>query len=225
MHRINARKTQLLQKVHYIARARAMVQGECGDEPCSAAVSPVFSGALQRGMAIWYDASMRHRFPKKGQPQGSGSPMDAALKFLGYSARSVREVERHLDERNYGEVEVYDTVERLKEHGLLNDRAFAEAFISTRLTAKPISRRRLQEQLLAHELPREVVEEAIAAVSDEAEAANALAVAEKYARQFEALPGNERARRVMQRLLARGYGYDDAETALEKSLDALDTAE
>lgn len=149
--------------------------------------------------------------------------MDAALKFLGYSARSVREVERHLDEKQYGEVEVYETVERLKELGLLDDLAFAEAFIRTRLATKPVSRRKLYEQLLSHELPRELIEEALQAVDDPAEQENALAVAEKYARQMEALPADERARRVLQRLLTRGYAYDDAAAAVEAC--HLDTKE
>lgn len=162
---------------------------------------------------------MKHRFSNSTRPQAAtGSPMDAALKFLGYSARSVREVERHLDEKQYGEVEVYDTVERLKELGLLDDRAFAEAFIRSRLATKPVSRRKLYEQLLSHELPRELIEEALGAVDDLTEQDNALAVAEKYARQMEALPEDERAQRVLQRLLTRGYAYDDAAAAVESSL-------
>ncbi len=144
--------------------------------------------------------------------------MDAALKFLGYSARSAREVERHLDEKQYGEVEVYETVERLKELGLVNDRAFAEDFIRTRLATKPVSRRKLKEQLMAHELDGETVEEVLAAVDDATERENARAVAEKYARQFSALPEQERVSRVMQRLVSRGYGYDEAERALRDCL-------
>lgn len=144
--------------------------------------------------------------------------MDAALKFLGYSARSVREVERHLDDKQYGEVEVYETVERLKELGLLNDRAFAEDFIRTRLAAKPVSRRKLYEQLTQHELDRAVIEEALSAVDDTVETDNARAIADKYARQLAALPEEERRERVLQRLIARGYSYDDAVAAVRASL-------
>ena len=111
--------------------------------------------------------------------------MDAALRFLGYRARTAREVERHLDEKQYGEVEVYETVERLKDLGLVDDKLYAENFIRTRLAAKPVSRRRLYEQLLSHEIDRQTIEEALAVVDDACEANSAQAVAEKYARQFE----------------------------------------
>lgn len=162
---------------------------------------------------------MRNTFQKKKRPKdAAGSPMDAALKFLGYSARSAREVERYLDDRQYGEVEVYETVERLKDLGLVNDRAYAEDFIRTRLATKPLSRRRLYEQLMAHELDRAVIEEALAGVDDAAERDNARAVADKYARQLAELPAEERAARVLKRLLSRGYAYDDAEAAVRASL-------
>lgn len=162
---------------------------------------------------------MRHSFQKRKRPENSvGSPMDAALKFLGYSARSVREVERHLDDRQYGEVEVYETVERLKELGLVDDRAYCEDFIRTRLATKPVSRRKLYEQLMAHEIDRATVEEALDSIADTLEAENARAVADKFARQFAALPAEEREKRVLQRLLARGYAYDDACAAVGASL-------
>ena len=77
--------------------------------------------------------------PKKATETGR-TPMDAALRFLGARARTVREVERHLDNCEYGEVEVYETVERLKALGLLDDVAFANEFVRTRLATKPISR-------------------------------------------------------------------------------------
>ena len=80
--------------------------------------------------------------------------MDAALRYLGYRARTVRELERYLDEQQFGEYEISQVIERLKELGLADDAKFAADFIESRLRTKPVSRRHLQEQLYAHELPR-----------------------------------------------------------------------
>ena len=63
------------------------------------------------------------------------TPMDAGLKFLTAKARTVREMEDHLDSLNYGEYEVYQVVERLKELGYLDDAKYAADFVSTRLAA------------------------------------------------------------------------------------------
>ena len=144
--------------------------------------------------------------------------MDEALRFLSARARTVREVERRLDACEYGEVEVYETVERLKDLGLLNDAAFAEQFVQTRLSTKPVSRAHLREQLMQHEVDRDALEQALLLVDEEMEAGSAVAVAAKYARQGARLPEDEKREFVLKRLMARGYNYDDARTALEQVL-------
>ena len=142
--------------------------------------------------------------------------MDSALRFLA-RARTVREVERHLDACEYGEVEVYETVERLKELGLLNDLAFAEEFVRTRLATKPVSRAHLREQLLSHETDAEAIEQALLQIDDETQQKSAVSTAEKYVRQYAHLSQEERNEIVIRRLLARGYSYDDARAALSEA--------
>lgn len=158
--------------------------------------------------------------PKKSGETGRG-PMDAALRFLGARARTIREVERHLDACQFGEVEVYEVVERLKDLNLLNDFAFAEEFIQTRLATKPVSRTRLREQLCALEIDGEALDRALQLVNDEQESKSAALVAQKYARQYEKLPEQERSEMVLRRLLARGYGYDEARAALKTALEEI----
>ena len=144
--------------------------------------------------------------------------MDAALRFLGSRARTAREVERHLDACEYGEVEVYETVERLKVLGLLNDTAFAEEYVRTRLATKPVSRAHLRQQMIAHELELDAIDRALSVLDGDAEARSAAEVAQKYARQYARLTEEERNEMVIRRLLSRGYSYDDARAALVAAL-------
>ena len=149
--------------------------------------------------------------------------MDSALRFLGARARTIREVERHLDACEYGEVEVYETVERLKELNLLDDLAYANEFVRTRLATKPISRAHLREQLLAHEVEQEAMDRALEQVDEEAQQRSAVSVAEKYARQYARLTQEERDEMVIRRLLSRGYSYDDARAALAEATGEMET--
>ncbi len=151
--------------------------------------------------------------PKKASETGR-TPMDAALRFLGARARTVRETERHLDSCQYGEYEIDQTVERLKELNLLDDDAFAQEFVRTRLATKPVSRAHLRQQLITHETEAGAIERALAQVDEADEMRSAAAIAEKYARQYTRLPEHERNEMVLRRLLARGYSYDDARAAL-----------
>lgn len=166
--------------------------------------------------------SQNRKQQKEKKPRGK-SPMDAALGYLGFRARTVREVERYLDEKQYGEYEIMQVVDRLIELGLLNDAQFASEFIASRLRTKPMSRRHLREQLRVHELPREVIDEAISEITDAQELANAIASAEKYSEQYADLEERERSQRVTRRMLSRGFDYSTVRTAMERlSLEAAE---
>ncbi|HWR24374.1 MAG TPA: regulatory protein RecX [Feifaniaceae bacterium] len=143
--------------------------------------------------------------------------MDTALKFLAAKARTVREVERHLDDSQFGEIEVQQVIDRLLELKYLDDAAYAEEFVRTRLSSKPLSRNKLKEQLLQHELALPVISEALAGIDDAHEYGNALQIAQKYARQLSRYEPEELKERLMQRLVARGFAYDDSRRAIEQA--------
>ena len=155
---------------------------------------------------ICYDEAMIRRInnPKRKQ-KTYDSPMDAAMHYLGGNARTVREVERFLSGCEFDPQQIQATAARLKELGLLDDGAYCREFVESRLRAKPVSRRRLMEQLMAHEADRDAAEAALSAVEDETEMHSARAVAEKYMRQFAALEEPRRTQRVRARLAARGF--------------------
>ncbi len=145
----------------------------------------------------------------------TSSPMDAALDYLSDRARTVREMEEKLDSLNYGESDVNQVISRLIELKYLDDEKYAADFIATRLATKPISKKKLWTQLYAHKLPKNVINEALDAISPEIEADNALQVAKKFDDQFSSLDEHERKQRVTRRLMGRGFSYDAAKKALE----------
>jgi len=147
------------------------------------------------------------------------SPMETALDYLALKPRTVREMELHLDQMEYGEYEVYSVVERLKELGYLDDAKYAENFVASRLAAKAVSKRKLYEQLVSHHLTRELIEEALREVPEETEQENAMEVAKKFDRQFSELPDRERKERVYRRLAARGYSYETIRSCLTELFD------
>ncbi len=148
--------------------------------------------------------------------------MDAAFSYLTARPRTAGEMERYLYKQQYGEVEVYECIERLKELGYLNDKKFAADFIESRLNTKPVSRRKLREQLRGHDLDGEIIEEALLAVTDEVERKNAAAVAEKYWQQFEGLEEAERKARVIRRLAGRGYDFSIVRESVSAIMGSLE---
>ncbi len=155
--------------------------------------------------------------------KGKGlSPMDCAMSYLTARDRTVYEMQTYLDGKDYGEADVEATIARLKELGLLDDRRFAEQFVKTRLATKPLSRSHLYRQLAEHHIDKEIIAETLSELPDETELENAVAVAEKFARQFASLEPEKRKQRVLSRLQSRGYGYDACFKALDAALANLE---
>ena len=127
-----------------------------------------------------------------------------ALNFLGYRARSEREVRDRLRRYGYGEETVGEVVGRLKELGYLDDAEFAR--LAAREKARRYGPRRVSVELrrsgVDGEIARDAVEEEFAGRSELESAFSA--ATRRYNRE-----GSEaEARRVYGFLMRRGYSVE-----------------
>ena len=130
--------------------------------------------------------------------------MGRALRFLGYRARSRREVRDRLRRYGYGEETVDGVVGRLEELGYLDDEEFART--AAREKARRYGPRRVSAELrrsgVDAELAQGVVDEEFSGRS-EVEAARLAA-----ARRYNEAGSDAEARRVYGFLMRRGYSAD-----------------
>jgi len=131
-----------------------------------------------------------------------------ALHFLGYRPRSSDEVRRNLTKREIAEPLVEATVERLRQAGLLNDAAFAQAWVENRAAFRPRSKSALRVELRRKGLDDEV----IGSVLDEQVDEEALArqAARKYARRLAGLEWPDFRQKLGGFLARRGFSYATA---------------
>ncbi len=134
---------------------------------------------------------------------------DYCLRLLSRRLRSEQELRRALARRGVLPEIVDQTVARLVELGLIDDREFAAAWVQGRLGARSLGRRALLAGLhrlgVDHEVARDTVE-ALAPATGEAETASDLA-RRKLGRR--ALDRQERAR-LLRLLVGRGFSYPAA---------------
>ncbi len=130
--------------------------------------------------------------------------MARALNFLGYRARSEKEVRDRLRRYGYGEETVEGVVERLKELGYLDDEDFARLVV--REKARRYGPRRVLAELrksgVDAELAQGVVEEEFAGRSEMEQARSAAA------RRYNRGGSDAEARRVYGFLVRRGYSAE-----------------
>lgn len=150
------------------------------------------------------------------------SALDCAFDYLTAKPRTVREMEEKLYSLDYGDYEIYAAVERLKELGYLNDEKYAVDFVSSRLATKPVSRRKLREQLYSHHIDGDAIDTALQQVTDQVERKNAAEVADKFYRQFAALDEEQRRQRTIRRLMGRGYDFYLVRESVEAVIGQVD---
>ena len=155
--------------------------------------------------------------PKTRAPEDAGRTYSRALDMLARAPRSVRDLRRRLLLKGEIEVDVDAAVERLTAAGLLNDGAYARAFVRAKVSSQGFSRRRLQQELAKRGVARDVADAAIVEVlhDDEVdEVANIERAARKKLRTLAGLDAETQRRRLYAHLARRGYSMDDVRAVL-----------
>lgn len=129
----------------------------------------------------------------------------AALNLLSFRARSSGELARRLCEKGYGPAAVDRAICRMQELHYLDDAAYADRFVESRLAHRPRSASMIRRELRQKGIDPALAEQALDAAGID-EAADALALARKRLRG-RPLDDGER-RRLTGFLGRRGYGWD-----------------
>ena len=156
--------------------------------------------------------------PRRPQrPPHPTSTYARALDILARAPRSARDLRRRLLLKGEPEGDVDAAIERLTGAGLLNDAAYARAFVRSKVSAQGFSRRRLHQELLKRGVDRDVSNAAIVEVFDDEdvdEYAALESVARKKLRMLAGVDEDTQRRRLMAYLARRGYDADDVRAVL-----------
>jgi regulatory protein len=159
--------------------------------------------------------ALEERRAERGEIDDPTLVMGAALRFLESRARSTAEVRRRLVTNGYRPDLVESAIERLTELGMLDDDAFARAWVESRDRARPRGERALRAELRQKGVDRPIVDAVLedrAGISDDPDrsgadedAARRLLI--KNARALERIADPRSRRQRAYTLLARN-GFD-----------------
>jgi regulatory protein len=139
--------------------------------------------------------------------------LEAAVRFLEARSRSIAEVRRRLTGAGYRSELVEGAVERLVDLGMLDDEAFARAWVESRDRARPRGERALRDELRIKGIDRAVVDaileergttDDVATIPDRVAAERLI---EKHVRSLERIADPRKRRERAYALLARN-GFD-----------------
>ena len=133
-----------------------------------------------------------------------------AFNLLSAKPRSIAELRARLLEKEWAEEDVVDRViARLQELGYLNDQQYAEQFANARLTAKPIGRSRLRQDMRRKKISSADAEQALTEVYTEEREEDLLEQAIAKRLRLRGKPTTrEESKKLFDYLLRLGFGYE-----------------
>lgn len=164
---------------------------------------------LQSGIRIGQEYTA-DEFAKLQQTAVEDKAHMRALDLLARRMRSEWELRDYLKRKEY-EPDVIDrTVVRLSARGYVDDKKFAELWVSNRRLLKATSRRRLQQELKQKRVPDAVIGEVLAEdETDERQVLRQL-VAKKRTQ-----PRYQDQQKLMAYLMRQGFSYDDVKATMQ----------
>ncbi|MEU4117352.1 regulatory protein RecX [Kitasatospora sp. NPDC028055] len=130
---------------------------------------------------------------------------DICLRLLTGAAKSRKQLADALRKREIPEDVAEQVLTRLEEVGLIDDAAFAAAWVESRHAVRGLSRRALAQELRTKGVAADLVEQALVQVDHDDETDAARALVERKLRSTRGLDPQVRTRRLVGVLARRGY--------------------
>ena len=134
-----------------------------------------------------------------------------ALAYVARRMRSRYELTEYFRRKGYDEALSKQIMDKLEILDFVNDSTFAEAWVRNRRILKPVSKRRLTQELRQKRIEGEIIDRVLA--EDEADERNVLR--ELIARKRKQTRYQDDLK-LMRYLAGQGFGYDDIKSALSK---------
>ncbi|MDL4841865.1 recombination regulator RecX [Aquibacillus rhizosphaerae] len=145
-----------------------------------------------------------------------------ALTYLGYQMRSKQEVANHLEKKEVDEEQIPEIVNRLVREGLLDDRAFAEALVRTRMLTTSKGPILIKKELQDKGVSLTIAQEALVHYPYEAQIAKANKWVEKKLNSSNRKSFNQQIQIIQQTLMQKGFPQEVIKGALVDIKEAED---
>jgi regulatory protein len=192
---------------------------------------PSADGELRRGVQGRGNAPGRRR-GSPGEPSSPSSPSslepseserarEICLRQLAVRPRTRSELAKALARKEISDEVIAEVLDRYDEVGIIDDAAFARAWVTSRHHGRGLARRALANELRQRGVDAEVASEALETLDEDEEAATARALVDRKLRSATGTP-EAVFRRLVGMLARKGYPAGVAIRAVKDALAARD---
>ena len=198
-------------------------QDSGGPAPSRAEAGPPRSSRGRRGYREARDEGGRRQ--ERGQ-QPSEDPRDPVeraraicLRLLTGTPRTRRQLAEALRKREIPDEAAEEVLSRFEDVGLIDDSAFAEAWVESRHHSRGLARRALARELRTKGVDSSVIDDAVGMLDSEQEEETARALVERKLRTTRGLDRDRRLRRLAGMLARKGYSEGLALRVVRRALE------
>ncbi|MGV2919028.1 recombination regulator RecX [Streptomyces alfalfae] len=159
---------------------------------------------------------------EKGEPP-AGDPAERAraicLRLLTGTPRTRKQLADALRKREIPDEVAEEVLSRFEEVGLINDSAFADAWVESRHHGRGLARRALARELRTKGVESALIDEAVGQLDSEQEEATARELVARKLRSTRGLDRDKRLRRLAGMLARKGYGEGMALRVVRQALE------
>lgn len=150
---------------------------------------------------------MDHPLPPAGGRSGGRklSPLQYALYLLRNRSRSKKEIATKLRDREYSDEDIAAATKDLERIGFLDDKKYATNYAQDKVRLYRRGRHRIALELIQKGVPKEIINEAVAAVESEQELEAARSLLASKERQWRDLTERKRFEKSVHLLQRRGF--------------------
>ncbi|MER7403506.1 recombination regulator RecX [Streptomyces sp. NPDC000070] len=157
------------------------------------------------------------------QEEPPGDPVEQAraicLRLLTGTPRTRKQLADALRKRQIPDDAAEEVLSRFEEVGLINDSAFAEAWVESRHHGRGLARRALARELRTKGVDSTLIDEAVSQLDSEQEEATARELVARKLRSTRGLDRDKRLRRLAGMLARKGYSEGLALRVVRQALE------
>ncbi|MGH3313912.1 MAG: recombination regulator RecX [Streptomyces sp.] len=161
--------------------------------------------------------------PRMRQDPAQRDPVEQAraicLRLLTGTPRTRRQLAEALRKREIPDEAAEEVLSRFEDVGLIDDAAFAAAWVESRHRGRGLARRALARELRTKGVDSELIDEAVGQLDSGQEAETARALVDRKLRSTRGLDRDKRIRRLAGMLARKGYGEGLALRVVRRALE------
>jgi len=149
----------------------------------------------------------------------------AAMRLLNYRMRTLAELKGRLKQKDFDPGTIERVAGKLVDLGLVDDSSFADAFVASKISGKPVGTRELERKLREKGVSKEIASAAVQPVRGEGTQLRlALSAAKKRLRSMGRLDDLKKRDRLAAFLVRRGFDWSIISKTIRQVLKGDDDA-